>query len=166
MKIQSQETWKDIAGYDGKYQVSTFGRIKSERCFKALILNKDGYYRVGLTHNGKTTNNLVHKLVWDTFSEQKSIPFKLMVDHVDNNKSNNHLSNLQLLPNRRNIAKFFQSEGKKTSRYTGVSFLKSNNKWQAQYKIKNKVHYIGSFDDEYEAHLAYEKAIKSLNKAS
>ncbi|MDT2485744.1 MULTISPECIES: NUMOD4 domain-containing protein [Enterococcus] len=90
-----KEIWKDISGYEGLYQVSTFGRVKSIR--KNLILSQSngtcGYRMVNLYVDKKQSKKLVHRLVAQTFIENPLE--KEQVNHIDGNKNNNNLSNLE-----------------------------------------------------------------------
>lgn len=103
------EIWKDVLGYEGIYQVSNLGRVKNlnyrgtnkERVFKKGHTN--GYEVVGLTKNKKTTSHLVHRIVFEAFNGK--IPTGLTVDHIDSNKQNQKLENLQLLTNVENARK-------------------------------------------------------------
>lgn len=85
-----KEIWKDIKGYEGKYKVSNFGRIKSLRKNKVLkqtINKRDGYLYVGICKDGKRKNRKVHRLIAETFmSNPKNKP---TVNHIDGNKFNN-----------------------------------------------------------------------------
>lgn len=60
-----QEVWKDIKGYEGYYQVSNLGRVKSLRNNTILKINdvKGGYSQVGLSINGKQKTKRIHRLV-------------------------------------------------------------------------------------------------------
>lgn len=100
-----QEIWKDIEGYEGKYQISNFGRVKSlvfrnnkyliyrEKILKPNI-GKDGYVRIGLRDkNKKTKTYLVHRLVAQAFISDYNN--SLVVNHKDENKSNNNVLNLE-----------------------------------------------------------------------
>ena len=95
-----KEIWKDILGYEGKYQVSNQGRIKSlnynntsqERVMR-LISTKDGYLQVGLHKDGKRKNHLVHRLVAQTFIENPS--GKPCIDHINTIKTDNRVDNLR-----------------------------------------------------------------------
>ena len=106
--IQIQEEWRDIKGYEGLYQVSDMGRVKSlerviirkngtklpvkERILKSGI-DKDGYLRVALGNSkGKRKLFLVHRLVCKAFHENPEN--KPCVNHIDENKTNNTASNL------------------------------------------------------------------------
>lgn len=92
----SEEIWKDIEGYEGLYQVSNLGRFKSVfRYFKILKCTKykDGYVRVDLYKNGKVKRYLAHRLVAQTFIPNPQN--KPQVNHIDENKENNCIENLE-----------------------------------------------------------------------
>lgn len=91
------EVWKDIQGYEGVYQVSNMGRVKSLKFGKERIMkprkDKDGYYQLGLSKNGKTIHFRVHRLVAITFLPNlNNYP---IINHKDENPSNNKVSNLE-----------------------------------------------------------------------
>lgn len=90
------EIWKTIEGYPD-YQVSTYGRIKSLRFNKekllAISLDNLGYARVGLRNENGLKNKKVHRLVGETFLER--IDGKNTVDHINHNRSDNHINNLR-----------------------------------------------------------------------
>ena len=91
-----KEIWKDKKDYEGHYQVSNFGRVKSIKFGKEIILKqkiKDGYYYVGLSKNGIQKMYLVHRLVAEAFlPNPDNLP---QVNHKDENKLNNVVSNLE-----------------------------------------------------------------------
>lgn len=104
-----QEIWNDIQGYEGLYQVSNFGRVKSlpkkhdismgkgYYITKERILqpgeDKDGYLQVGLRKNKKTKMRKIHRLVAETFIPNlNNLP---QVNHKDENKQNNDVINLE-----------------------------------------------------------------------
>lgn len=92
------EVWKDIKGYEGLYQVSSLGNIKSldynhtkkEKQLN-LILQQDGYYAVNLMKNGKRKRLRVNRLVASTFLGDSD----LVVNHKNGNKLDNRLENLE-----------------------------------------------------------------------
>lgn len=93
------EVWKDIEGYEGLYQVSNTGQVKSlnyNQTGEIKVLkqgNAKGYKRVGLFKNGKTKQYSVHRLVALAFiSNPDDLP---MVNHKDEDKTNNNVNNLE-----------------------------------------------------------------------
>lgn len=105
-----EEIWKDVPGYEGQYQASTLGRIRSvdrvvvhhykdgstsERLVKGRIKKQtkryDGYHMIGFNHSGYTP--LVHMLVAYTFLGPRPNP-SCQVMHLDGDKDNNCVSNL------------------------------------------------------------------------
>lgn len=95
------EEWRDIKGFEGWYQVSNFGRIKSlNRPFKPgdkilhPTLKDDGYMKVSLLGGrSKGKNMLIHRLVAEAFlPNPDNLP---IINHKDENKSNNHVENLE-----------------------------------------------------------------------
>lgn len=93
-----KEYWKPVVGYEGHYQVSNFGRVKSIKFGKEIILKqhiniKGGYYYVCLLKNGKHKNYYVHRLVAQAFiPNPDNLP---EVNHKDECKTNNVVSNLE-----------------------------------------------------------------------
>lgn len=89
------EIWKDIIGYEGYYQVSNFGRVKSliTGTIRKHGDNGAGYKFVPLSKNGKVTNKYIHRLVCGHFAENPLN--KATVNHKDGVKSNNNVNNLE-----------------------------------------------------------------------
>lgn len=92
-----KEIWKDIEGYEGKYQVSNMGRIKFLKFKKIRILRSEkdvnGYLRVTLHKNGIIKRYKVHRLVAQAFiPNPNNLP---QVNHKDEDKTNNNVSNLE-----------------------------------------------------------------------
>lgn len=105
-----EEIWKDVKGYEGLYQVSNLGRVKSlnkkvntinqygaihKRTIKGRNLKQrethNGYLRVKFIKNKKIQKVRVHRLVAEAFIEKP----KLEVNHIDGNKKNNNVENLE-----------------------------------------------------------------------
>ena len=106
------EIWKQIEGYEGIYEVSNFGRVKRllitlhSRFYKEKILtncfnNRTGYCFVALRKNDKDKNYSVHRLVAQAFIPN---PSNLSdVNHIDGNKLNNNIDNLEWCTRSQNL---------------------------------------------------------------
>lgn len=96
------EIWRDIEGFEGKYQVSSWGRIRSMVYGQYQILkpyrNEKGYLKIGLSDgNGKSCKYRVNRLVARAFIPN---PYNLpQVNHKDGNKENNSYTNLEWTTN-------------------------------------------------------------------
>ena len=105
MKILEKEIWKDLPNYEGIYQVSNFGRVKSFYGLKEKILkpkiNSCGYYQVMLWKESIGKNYLIHRLVWIAFNGQ--IPENMQVNHINEIKTDNRLENLNLMTPKENM---------------------------------------------------------------
>lgn len=165
MNIENEnEIWKDVPTYEGLYQVSSFGRVKSlikwngtnERILN-LQKGSTGYLKIVLCKNTIKTTFKVHQVVAMAFYGHVRNGFKIVVDHKDNNKLNNRADNLRLTTNRDNATKDLKSG---TSKYIGVSYNSSSNKWISCIRFKGTSVYLGLFDIEIEASNAYQKALK------
>ena len=96
----TKEVWRDITGYEGYYQVSSEGRVKSlkrkgrrkERILKQ-VSSSSGYLTVPLCAGGKRKTFLLHRLVCQAFHENPDN--NPCVNHIDENKTNNAASNLE-----------------------------------------------------------------------
>ena len=103
-----QEIWKEIDGYDGKYEVSNYGRVRSLKRWRSTnfrilknALTHRGYYSVSLSKNGKVKNYLVHRLVAASFIKN---PLNLpQINHKNENKTDNCASNLEWCTNAYNM---------------------------------------------------------------
>lgn len=96
------EIWRDVLGYEGIYQVSTLGNVRNIDWrktgvprLKAQIIDKDGYHIVCLCKNKVQKNVRVHRLVAQAFLPTFSD--RLQVNHKDENKSNNAVTNLECI---------------------------------------------------------------------
>lgn len=88
--------WKDIIGFEGKYQISNDGRVRVVKTGKELTLNrftKCGYRKAALYKNGKGHEKRIHRLVAEHFVHNPRM--KETVNHIDGNKLNNHADNLE-----------------------------------------------------------------------
>lgn len=104
-----EEQWKDIKGYEGLYEVSNFGNVRSldrvirskhngtmlrkGRILTPFYEEKKGYYQVSLSKDGKNKKHRVHRLVASAFLDN---PHNYTdVNHKDEVKTNNNVDNLE-----------------------------------------------------------------------
>lgn len=141
-----EEIWKDIKNYNG-YQVSNLGRVRTknkisyakkhgERHWKDRILKYKGSgyrtgYRVDLWKNGKPKTFLVARLVAFTFFEKDINDNSLTVDHLDGNRFNNNINNLELVSLKENIQRAFKNG---LMPYKKVMITNKNNNHQFVYR--------------------------------
>lgn len=97
------EQWKPVVGYEGLYEVSNYGNVYSMRTKKILKPAKDnlGYLQVSLHKNGHGKNWRVHRLVAIAFIPNPEN--KETVNHIDEDKTNNHIYNLEWMSRGDNI---------------------------------------------------------------
>src|SRR5574343_492872 len=151
------EIWKDVVGYEGLYQVSNLGRVKrleryntnGVRVNEKIVGSKNdkGYITIYTSINKVNKTLKVHQLVAEAFlgfKYNKSID--LVIDHIDNDQSNNRLDNLQIITQRVNACK-----DKSGSSVNGVSFNKRQKKYECYLNIKSKRHHLGVYLNEQEA---------------
>ena len=107
-KMINPEIWKDIKGYEGKYEISNFGRVKSHikigtpTYYKTPILSTPGYYTVCLSKDGKVSYSVgIHRLVAEAFVENTD-KTKTEVNHKDGDKLNNYYENLEWVTRKKN----------------------------------------------------------------
>ena len=157
-----KETWKEICDYNGAYLISSLGKVKSFKGKKERILkyncNYHGYRQVVLSINNIRRTCTVHQLVAEFFLNHKSTK-GLQVDHIDNNRINNKLSNLQVITCRENASK----DRSGSSKYTGVCWCKAENKWKTRILINKTQIHLGMFKSEENASLIYKKALKNIH---
>ena len=163
-----QEIWKTIPN-NTNYKVSDIGNLKSinrignsrwgKASLKGKILNQHftikGYKRACL--NG--SKFLVHQLVAIAFLNHKPEETDLVVNHINFDKSDNRLKNLEIITNRENCNK---KHIESVSKYVGVDFMKGRNKWRSRISINNKQIHLGFFNTELEASGAYQNKLKQI----
>ncbi len=157
------EEFRDVDGYDGVYQVSNLGRVKSFKFGKERILkvniNSSGYLTIGLYKDNKEKRRTIHQLVAVAFLGHKMGGYKLVVNHINFNKLDNRVVNLEIVTARENTNR---KHLKSSSIYTGVCWHKKSKKWNSQIYVNGKIKNLGYFTDELEASNAYQIALKNL----
>lgn len=176
---KEKEIWKDIPNFKD-YQVSNLGNVLSKariviksngqnmtvkkRILKAKLHSGNGYLNVNIYKNKGCHCFMIHQLVAMAFLNHVPSGNKTQVDHINEVKTDNRLSNLQVVTPRFNTSKSMKTR-KKSSKYTGVSKEKKASKFVAHIRIEGKVFYLGMFRDEKKASWTYEIALSNyVNK--
>jgi len=157
------EIFKTIFNYPD-YEVSNLGRVKSLKYNKERILSSSscgkGYLKVCLCKNKINKTVIVHHLVAIAFLNHKPNGNALVVNHINFDKSDNRLENLELITQRENSNR---KHLKSSSEYVGVCWHKNHKKWSAQITINKKQKHLGYFTNEYDAHLSYQGYVTTFN---
>lgn len=168
------EKWADIKGYEGSYQVSNLGGVRSlnkitktkkgERFYKGKLLKpfidkKTKYTIYGLSLNGEVTNMRAHVLVAIGFLNHVPSKFNKVVDHIDGNPMNNSLFNLQIISHRENISKSKSNN----LEYTGICYHIRHEKYICNIMVNKKMIHLGYFNDKEQAKIVRDK-YKSENQ--
>lgn len=99
-----KENWKSIKGYAGLYEVSDLGNVRSLKCGKVRVLkpsiSHNGYYLVNLYKDGESKSFYVHSLVVTAF--KGPIPAGMQVNHINEDKTDNRLENLEIVTAKQN----------------------------------------------------------------
>lgn len=156
-----KEIWKDVIGFEGYYQVSNLGRVKSldrivknrfsERVHKSKILkpvkDKDGYNIISLSINSLVVKKRLARLVGETFLGLTS---EKTIDHINFDTTDDRLVNIKILNHREN-----SSYTRKNKSRLPIGISVKGNRFEARKSIKGKRHYIGLFKTVKEAEKAY-----------
>lgn len=148
-----QEIWKDIKGYEGKYQVSNLGRVKSlqridnnNHPVKQKVLKPcsdgagKGYLYVNLGRKGRAKK--IHRLVAETFIENSLN--KCEVNHIDGNTKNNRMDNLEWVTHQENCIHYTYKLGQHKSQFKmkPICLIKDENKRIYFNSISNAIRWI------------------------
>lgn len=152
------EIWKDIKGYEGYYQVSNFGRVKSlarvvigknnrkydikEKIVKSRI-HQNGYLFVHLCKNGKKKHLSIHRLLAQAFIP--NLENKPEVNHKDGNKENNRVENLEWATSKENVHHAFRTGLKIMTKGEKCSWSKLTEKQVSEIKKELKNCYYGAY---------------------
>lgn len=166
--MNQSEVWKDIIGYEGLYQVSSLGRVRSkDRIVNAKVNQKylkkgrilkqakdsRGYLFVGLSVNAKQKLFRVHRLVAVAFVTNDDTLNKIEVNHKNRDITDNRKENLEWCTHRVNCNHRYTKNIGNTrflSKYVGLAYDKRSDRWVARIRVKGKKKYVGSHKDEHE----------------
>ena len=158
------EQWVDIVGYEKLYQISNFGNVKSLKYGKIKLLkgaiNNYGYRQVNLTKNKMVKSFKIHQLVAIHFLGHKPNGYESVINHIDFNRLNNTITNLEIITPRENTNK---KHLKTSSSSTGVSWHKEKSKWISQIYYNGKLKFLGYFKTEKEASNAYQNELLTIS---
>jgi|TARA_R110001606_G_scaffold232602_1_gene380059 hypothetical protein len=160
----SEEIWKDVVGYEGDYQVSNMGRVKSFKKYQGVSSRiikpskaHNGYLVFNLCKNNSKKTYSVHKIIQESFNLGKGV-----VDHIDGNRVNNMLSNLRVGSQRDNCRNL---ECHRNGKLVGAHYSKRPKPllkpWRSQISIKGISKKLGYFATELEAHNRYIKELEN-----
>ena len=136
------ETFKIMEGFEN-YSVSDHGNVKNNKTARIMKQTiQHGYHSVALTTGANKFNRKVHILVLNAFLN--NLENKPCVDHIDNDKSNNNISNLRWKTHTENCQNRKINKNN-TSSVKGVSYDKKNKKWQATISIDGLKIHLGKF---------------------
>lgn len=156
--------WFDIQEYPD-YKISTIGEIKSYKNHNKPILleqniNKSGYYYVNLKKEGKSKIKYIHKLIVTDILNLE-IPKGFEINHIDLDKSNNTVENLELVSKNENQS---HSKNYNTKKPAGCYFVKSrkNKPWRVKIQKDKKIYQLGYFSTLEEASNIYKEKYLEL----
>lgn len=160
-----KEIWKDIKGYEGLYQVSNKGRIKSFYFSKEVILKnnmRNTYEIIQLTKNKKRKSFQIHQLVAQAFLPNPNN--YVIVNHKDFNRTNNNVDNLEWCSQKHNVNySRVNMLGKvhifKDKEQYGIFHRKKYN----YYEVTIKKKYYGNFKTFDEAKRKRDEVLNELN---
>lgn len=159
----SWEIWKEVPGYENEYMASDNGRVKCIKYGKERILGFfeiNGYAKYDFSKNGERATLYGHQIIAMTFLNHKPNGHKRVVDHINFNRLDNRVENLRIVSQRENTNRKHINS---SSKYVGVSWKKKNKKWTANIRHNGKQEYLGLFNTEVEASIAYKNRLAELN---
>jgi len=152
--------WKTIDFGKGNYEISKQGVVRNKTTGKTISnrYNTYGYAFVNLYDSGRTGTKLISRLLCDAF--QGGLKRGFVVDHIDEDKTNNDLSNLQQISYRENVIRSKKRQPKSGKR--GVCWHAGGNMWKSRFRFQGKL-YEKYFNDLDEAGQWYEEMTKAAD---
>ena len=156
------EVFKDVPNYEGIYQVSNFGNVKSLKWNKEIILKQgisSRYLEVKLRKENNSKNVKVHVLVAMAFLNYKPNGKQdFVIDHKNGVRTDNRLENLQIVTQRENVQNYHKSKKGKI----GADWHPQTKKWRSEIHINGFNIYLGLFEEKKDALKAYEIANQEI----
>jgi len=163
MKRSIEKAWRNRDAMLKEWRVDTEnGIVYSRKTGKSIggIPNIKGYIVIGKRENGKIYNiNRSHIIWWTKYQKMPSV--KMCIDHIDGNKTNDRIENLQILTHQQNMAKK-RKPTKGSSKYMGVIFDKQRNKFRSGVQKCGKFYNFGNYRDEKQAAIARDRGMIKL----
>lgn len=157
----SQANWKWVKGFEGYYQVSDTGLVRTVKgIYPKQTLSYDGYLQINLSYKGKTKSTSVHRLVAEAFLDEWDS--KLEVNHKDGNKQNNSVVNLEIVTHQQNMDHYWKSEvfAEHQKEYTKYAKKAMTERWKNP-EFRNKVQSIFNDPEYKKAHSEAGKRVYS-----
>ena len=167
--------WKPFVyfGHETNIELNIYGDAKrvykpwmklkrKEKLFKKTINNR-GYNTLFVKlSNGREFTMLLHQALAMTFLGHEPNKYTKVIDHIDNDKQNNHISNLQITTQRENAMKYYKDL---RDLPMGVFYYKGKNvlKYRSYIVHNKKQRYLGRFNTPEEASAAYQEALRKIN---
>lgn len=176
---KEKEVWRDVPEYEGYYQVSNMGNVRSldrtivrsdgqERFYKGKIfndsINKDGYRYFTLSNKGVGKTLRASQLVAIAFLGHNPNGSTVIVDHKNGKRTDDRVENLQIVSHRENLTECYRVDKNSfTSKYVGVTYSKADKKWQSSITVDGKYIYLGKYVSELEASNIYQEVLNKIN---
>lgn len=139
------EEFKPIKGFNEIYSVSNLGNVKNNISNKILTnqIHSGGYRMITLRKDKKRHIKYIHRLVYEHFGQ--GYDNKLLVDHINCDKTDNNINNLRMCTNQQNSHNSGLSKANKTG-FKGVALSKRTKKYVAYVGVNYKVLVLGSYE--------------------
>ena len=128
---------------------------------KTKLKNKTLFNSVCLFKNNKKKTRLIHQLVDESFFGHEQCGYEKVINHINFDRKDNRVTNLEITSQRENTSR---NHIISTSKYVGVCYRKDADKWQSRIVIKGKRVSLGFYNNEYDAHVAYQNKLNELTK--
>lgn len=136
-----RERWAKVPNIDGEYMISDLGNMVNVKTGKKVgHIGQDRYCHFSGRVNGKIKDFKIHQLVYDAFGGGQYDGKKIVIDHINRDRSDNRIQNLQLLKFRDNCNKDIEVG---RSGIMGVSWNTAKQRWLAQISLSDRRYVLG-----------------------